>query len=99
MALARWNSPALRRGELLTLDVSETTWVYARNLPGIDVAIVALHKQAAMDTVTVTVPVALSLNPGTVLEDQLSGQTVTIGSNSEIQLNLEAFGAMILVPM
>ena len=40
----------------------------------------------------------LALSPGTVLEDRLSGQTVTVDSSSNIQLTVDGFGAMILVP-
>jgi glycosidase len=96
---ARWNSLALRRGELLTLDVSETTWIYARHVPGVDVAIVAINKQGSMSTPTVLLPTELMLTPGTVLEDQLSGRTFTVSSNADLQLDLDAYGALLLTRM
>jgi neopullulanase len=98
VAQARALSPALRRGDLETLLVNETTWVYARNIAGTDVAIVALNKQPAMTTQTVDLPTSLFLTPGTVLEDQLSGQTVTIGSNNDVTLTMDGYSGMILLP-
>ncbi len=97
VTLARWHSPALRRGQMETLNVTETTWVYARNLPGVDVALVALNKQPAMDTSTVVLPTELALTPGTNLVDQLTGQTFTVSSNSDLQLTLDGFQAMVLL--
>ncbi len=94
LGTARRDLVALRRGDYETLLATETFLAFAR-VAGSDVAIVALSKDTAQTTTSVTLPPALGLSDGTTLVDHLGGSSVTV-SGGAISVTLPAWGAAVL---
>ncbi|MCC7382457.1 MAG: glycosyl hydrolase [Deltaproteobacteria bacterium] len=97
IARARWELPALRRGDLTTLATTETFWAYLRSSAG-QGAIVAINRSPAATTQTVTVPGTITLPSGTVLRDRLGGPSITLAAANSVTISLGAYSAAILAP-
>jgi neopullulanase len=81
---ARQELAALRRGDYQSLFSSEDVLVFARTA-GSEVAIVALSRLAATQTVQVNLP--SSIAAGTVLKDRLGGPSVTAAAQVTLNIN------------
>jgi glycosidase len=97
LGAARRELVALRRGAYKPLFASEDVLAFARQTAAGDVAIVALTRAPAPQTVTFTIPPTMPLAAGTRLRDRLGGADVTVSSGA-LTLTLGARGAAILAP-
>lgn len=95
---ARRELPALRRGEYITLNVTEDTLVFARKLSSGNAAIVALTRSNTPINVNVEVTTSLGMTVGTVLTDRMGGPDVTVGANGTASLTIPGDSAVILAP-
>jgi neopullulanase len=91
VARLRAELPALRRGALLSLAVSDTAYAYARVLDS-QAVVVAINN--AREAATLDVPVAsLPLPEGTVLEDRLGAAAQARAEGARLKLTLPARSA------
>jgi len=98
LGTARKDIPALRRGEYISLDVTEDTMVFGRKLSSGDAAIVGLTRLSTTAPVTTEVTTKLGLTTGTVLHDHLGGPDVTVTAAGTVQIDIPAEGAVVLAP-
>jgi len=95
LGMARKNVPALRRGDYVSLFVTENTLIFGRKTSS-GSAIVALTRAGSAQSVTVPdVTTKVGIASGTVLHDHLGGPNVTV-SNGSISLSIPAKGAVVL---
>jgi neopullulanase len=97
LGAARKELVALRRGGYRSLAATETLLAFARETPDGKVAIVAVSRDPAQQTLDIPIPPSLGLADGTQLTDRLggSGAPVTAG---KVSVQLPARGAAILAP-
>ena len=95
---ARRDVPALRRGNYVSLAVTEDTLVFGRLLSPGNAAIVALTRASSAQPATVDVGTKLGLATGTVLHDRMGGPDVIVGAGGTVMLTVPAKGAMVLAP-
>ena len=94
---ARANIRALRRGNYVSLQVTEDDLIFGRlEGPG-QAAIVALTRADSAREVTVGT-VQLGYDPGTVLQDALGGPDVTVDGDGDISFTIPGQSAVILAP-
>jgi glycosidase len=95
---ARRDIPALRRGDYVSLFVTDDVLVFGRLVAPGDAAIVALNRTAATQELDVGV-IQLGFDPGTMLADALGGPSATIDGVGDVPLSIPAHGAVILAPV
>ncbi|MFO0549573.1 MAG: alpha-amylase family glycosyl hydrolase [Polyangiaceae bacterium] len=94
---ARRDIPALRRGDYLSLYVTEDTLVFARRIQPGQAAVVGLTRSGVNIPVSVDLG-ALGFSQGTTLEDALGGANVTVGANNLASFTIPAGAAVVLHP-
>ena len=95
LGMARKNVPALRRGDYVSLHVTEDTLVFGRKPASGSAAIVALTRASTVQNVATEVTTKLGLSSGTVLHDQMGGPDVTVAAGN-VQIAIPAKGAVVL---
>ncbi len=100
LGAARQEIAPLRRGDYVSLAVTEDTLVYGRKMAPGQGAIVALTRAGQPATISAQVADAAKLGfpPGTALQDRLGGGTVTVQPDGTVTLTVPARSAMILAP-
>lgn len=91
---ARKASVALRRGDYVPVHAEESWMVFARKTAAGDVALVAMTKNPAGDSVNAQLPPSLGLANGTVLKDLMGGPSATV-TNGTLTTSLGARGVAI----
>ncbi len=97
LGVARKNVVALRRGAYVPVVASQDIDLFARQTTDGQVALVALSRGLANESVTASLPATLGIADGTPLHDQLGGSSVT-PSGGSVTLTVPARGAVILAP-
>ncbi len=95
---ARQAVPAMRRGDYVSLAVTDDTLVFGRKVPGAASAIVGLTRLGAAQAVSVDAVGALGLKAGAVLQDAMGGPPTTVGANGKVVVAIPASGAVVLAP-
>ncbi len=95
---ARRAHEPLRRGDYVTLFVTEDTLVFGRKIAQGNAAIVALTRSTAPVQASFEVNAALGFGPGTSLSDALGGGGATVQGNGMLTLDVPASGAKVLTP-
>lgn len=95
---ARQAVPAMRRGDYVSLSVTDDTLVFGRKLAGGASAIVGLTRLGGAQAVSVDAAGALGIKAGTVLHDALGGPGVTVAGNGQVVVSVPASGAVVLAP-
>ncbi len=96
LGTARQDLVALRRGDYVSLQVTEDTLVFARQVTGGSVAIVGLTRALTGQPVSVDVS-SLGLSSGTTLNDALGGPSASVSGNS-LSFTVPASSGVILAP-
>lgn len=94
---ARREIAALRRGEYVSLHVTDDVLVFGRLVAPGDAAIVALNRTASAVDLDVGV-IQLGLEPGTQLADALGGPSATVTGGGDLPVSIPPHGAVILAP-
>jgi glycosidase len=95
---ARQAIPAMRRGDYVSLSVTDDTMVFGRKVAGGASAIVGLTRAGLAQATSVDAAGALGIAPGTVLHDALGGPDATVGANGTVVVGVPASGTVILAP-
>ncbi|MBN2046290.1 MAG: glycoside hydrolase family 13 protein [Anaerolineaceae bacterium] len=85
---------ALRRGEYLPLDVTESTYVFARIL-GLEKIIIVMNFSEEAQKIKVNLTKKLGLNASFGAQDLLSGETLTV-EEGKLKLNLNPYQGILL---
>jgi glycosidase len=98
LGMARKNVPALRRGDYVSLAVTEDTLVFGRKIAPGNAAIVGLTRASTLQSLSAEVANALGLASGTVLSDRLGGPSATVTGAGTVSVSIPAKGAVVLSP-
>ncbi len=95
---ARRDIPALRRGDYVSLAVTEDTLVFGRKMSGGASAVVALNRLGSPASVSAEVTGALGLPSGTTLVDSMGGPSVVVSAGGTASFTIPARSVVILHP-
>ena len=98
LGTVRRTIPALRRGNYVSLSVTEDTLVFGRLVAPGNAAIVALTRNAATQMVTFDTSGSLGLGAQTVLHDAMGGPDVTVDASGKATIAVPPGGVVVLAP-
>jgi glycosidase len=97
LGAARQAIPALRRGDYVSLSVTDDTMVFGRKSAA-GSAIVGFTRLGNAQAVSVDAQGALGLAAGTKLSDALGGPSAQVAGNGKVTVSIPGNGAVVLAP-
>jgi glycosidase len=97
LGATRAATPALRRGQYVSLQATEDTLAFGRKIAPGNAAIVALTRSSAPVQLTIPVAASLGFANGTTLTNALGGPSATVAGGS-VTITVPAQSAVVLTP-
>jgi len=97
LGAARRATPALRRGNYVTVALTEDTLVFGRSIAAANGAVVGFTRLGTAQTVMADLVTTMGFSAGTKLKDAMGGPDVTVAGGSTM-ITIPASGAVILAP-